>query len=147
MNIMKRILCRRLLKEAIHGSQISKKYGLGTILPVDEVEPFAIVDENAQKYDFYLDKAMHIYYLVNKENNRVLFIGSTNTTDFDKTHTPEEIIRHDIESNWDMIMCISAFVDADGDKKRENNAIDKFGDGFLSSLMSGKIPIQFHFDR
>lgn len=143
MNLMKRILCRRLLKEAIRGSQSSKKYGLGTVLPVDEAEPLAVANEDSREYNFYFDKTLHIYYLINKENSRILFVGSTNTTDFDKTHTPEEVIRHDIESHWNMIMCISAFVDADGDKERENNAIDKFGDGFLSSLMSSKIQFQF----
>lgn len=143
MNLMKRILCRRLLKEAIRGSQSSKKYGLGTVLPVDEAEPLAVADEKARKYNFYFDKTLHTYYLINKENSRVLFVGSTDTTNFDKTHTPEEVVRHDIESYWNMIMCISAFVDADGDKEREDNAIDKFGDGFLSSLMSGKIQFQF----
>ena len=143
MDFMKRILCRRLLKEAIRGSQHSKKYGRGTVLPVDEAESLAVADEEARGYAFCFDKALHTYYLINKENSRVLFVGSTDTTDFDKTHTPEEIIRHDIEFYWNVVMCISAFVDADGDKEREDNVIDKFGDGFLSSLMSGKIQFQF----
>lgn len=143
MNFMKRILCRRLLKEAIRGSQHGKKYGLGTILPVDEVEPLVVAEEDARGYAFYFDKDLHTYYLINKENHRILFVGSTGTTEFDKTHTPEEVIRHDIENHWNMFMCISTFVDAGGDKKREDSVIDKFGDGFLSSLMSGKIQFQF----
>lgn len=143
---IKRMLCRNLLKESIRGSQHSKKHGLGTVLPDKGVEKLKIDNESVAEYDFYIDESSQDYYLVNKDNRRILFVGSTNTTDFDKIHTPEEIIRHDIESHRDMIMCISAFVDADGDKKRENNAIDKFGDGFLSSLMSGKIQFRLHLD-
>lgn len=143
---IQRILCRNLLKESIRGSQHSKKHGLGTILPEEGVKKLKIDNEDATEYDFYVNEALQDYYLVNKDSRRILFVGSTNNTEFDKTHTPEEIIRHDLESHRDMIMCTSAFVDADGDKERENNAIDKFGDGFLSSLMSGKIQFRLHLD-
>lgn len=143
---IKRMLCRILLKKTIHGSQHIKKHGLGMILPEQGVKKLKIDNKSVAEYDFYIDEALQDYYLVNKDNRRILFIGSTNTTDFDKTHAPEEIICHDIKSHRDMVMCISAFVDADGNKERENNAIDKFGNGFLSSLMSGKIQFRFHLD-
>ena len=59
MDSMKRILCRRLLKEAVRGSQHSKKYGLGTVLPVDEAEPLVVAEEDARGYAFYQRKKVN----------------------------------------------------------------------------------------
>lgn len=142
---IKRMLCRILLKKTIHGSQHIKKHGLGMILPEQGVKKLKIGNESVAEYDFYVNEALQDYYLVNKDSRRILFVGSTDRTEFDKAHSPEEIIRHDLEIYWDTIMCISKLIDANGNRKLENNIIDKFGGGFLSFLLYGKVNINLHF--
>lgn len=145
MNFFKRKICRKLIKDTIKCNQERNLYGLGTIMPdsylkklKDMQQPLDIKNSlGASHYGFFYDETTCTYYFINKQNNLILFIGSTNTTDYDNSHTPEEIIEYDCNKYKPMILIISLFIDAQKNKEQETYIINKYGDDFLFMLKGG----------